>query len=156
MSAGPGKSQAAAFCNSWRLVGFTYCNSMCVHSAVLLLLLGDSDPPTLLETCRWLLYFLYVLETEGEVFIFYGGVFRLLLTCVSQDDVCSLWLQRLRQQTSVCSNLCFIMSSSTNSTFDFTDFLLSVCYILMKVYLCDIARWLLRTQLLHLTYCLLD
>ncbi|CAF91947.1 unnamed protein product, partial [Tetraodon nigroviridis] len=59
--------------------------------AVLLLLLGDADPPTLLETSR------------------------LLLTCLSQKDVCSLWLQRIRQQTSVRSNLCFIMNSSTNS-----------------------------------------
>ncbi|XP_040893982.1 protein saal1 [Toxotes jaculatrix] len=59
--------------------------------AVLLLLLGDTDPPTLLETSR------------------------LLLTCVSQKDVCSLWLQRIRQQMSVRSNLCFIMSSSTNT-----------------------------------------
>ncbi|XP_013869070.1 protein saal1 [Austrofundulus limnaeus] len=58
--------------------------------AVLLLLLGDADPPTLLETSR------------------------LLLMCLSQKDVCSLWLQRIRQQTSVCSNLCFIMCSSTN------------------------------------------
>ncbi|XP_069019553.1 protein saal1 [Embiotoca jacksoni] len=59
--------------------------------AVLLLLLGDTDSPTLLETSR------------------------LLLTCVSQKDVCSLWLQRIRQQTSVCANLCFIMCSSTNT-----------------------------------------
>ncbi|KAK2917754.1 protein saal1 [Channa argus] len=58
---------------------------------VLLLLLGDTDPPTLLETCR------------------------LLLTCLSQEDVCSLWLQRIRLQTSVCSNLRFIMCSSTNT-----------------------------------------
>ncbi|XP_039989690.1 protein saal1 [Xiphias gladius] len=59
--------------------------------AVLLLLFGDTDPPTLLETSR------------------------LLLTCVSQKHVCSLWLQRIRQQTAVCSNLCFIMCSSTNT-----------------------------------------
>ncbi|XP_023278158.1 protein SAAL1 [Seriola lalandi dorsalis] len=59
--------------------------------AVLLLLLGDTDPPTLLETSR------------------------LLLTCVSQKDVSSLWLQRIRQQTSVRSRLCFIMCSSTNT-----------------------------------------
>lgn len=59
--------------------------------AVLLLLLGDTDPPTLLETSR------------------------LLLTCVSQKDVCSMWLQRIRQQTSVLTNLCFIMCSSTNT-----------------------------------------
>lgn len=57
---------------------------------VLLLLLGDTDPPTLLETSR------------------------LLLTCVSQKDVCSMWLQRIHQQTSVLPNLCFIMCSSTN------------------------------------------
>uniref|UniRef100_A0A3Q0RY91 Serum amyloid A-like 1 n=1 Tax=Amphilophus citrinellus TaxID=61819 RepID=A0A3Q0RY91_AMPCI len=59
--------------------------------SVLLLLLGDTDPPTLLETSR------------------------LLLTCFSQKDVCSLWLQRIRQQTSARSNLCFIMCSSTNT-----------------------------------------
>ncbi|XP_059191557.1 protein saal1 [Centropristis striata] len=59
--------------------------------AVLLLLLGDTDPPTLLETSR------------------------LLLTCVSQKDVCSLWLQRIREKTSVRANLLFIMCSSTNT-----------------------------------------
>uniref|UniRef100_A0A673C9V9 Serum amyloid A like 1 n=1 Tax=Sphaeramia orbicularis TaxID=375764 RepID=A0A673C9V9_9TELE len=58
--------------------------------AVLLLLLGDADPPTLLETSR------------------------LLLTCVSQKDACPIWLQRIRQRTVVRSNLCFIMCSSTN------------------------------------------
>ncbi|XP_061577671.1 protein saal1 [Cololabis saira] len=58
--------------------------------AVLLLLLGDADPPTLLETCR------------------------LLLTCLSHKDVHSLWLQRIRRQPSVRSNLCFVMCSSTN------------------------------------------
>ncbi|XP_016318203.1 protein saal1-like [Sinocyclocheilus anshuiensis] len=58
--------------------------------AVLLLLLGDNDPPTLLETCR------------------------LLLTCMSQPDVAPLWLERIQQQPMVCSSLCFIMSSSTN------------------------------------------
>ncbi|KAM9302313.1 protein SAAL1 [Gastrophryne carolinensis] len=57
---------------------------------VLLLLLGDTDPPTLLETSR------------------------LLLTCVSQVDVMSTWLERIRNQPSVRHNLCFIMSSSTN------------------------------------------
>lgn len=58
--------------------------------AVLLLLLGDNDPPTLLETCR------------------------LLLTCVSQPDVAPLWLDRIQQQPAVCNSLGFIMSSSTN------------------------------------------
>uniref|UniRef100_A0A8C3A9E9 Serum amyloid A-like 1 n=1 Tax=Cyclopterus lumpus TaxID=8103 RepID=A0A8C3A9E9_CYCLU len=73
--------------------------------AVLLLLLGDTDPPTLLETCR------------------------LLLTCVSQKDVCSLWLQRIRQRTSVRSNLFFIMCSSTN-----TDLLEKVGELLDKLF----------------------
>ncbi|KPP57689.1 serum amyloid A-like protein 1-like [Scleropages formosus] len=58
--------------------------------AVLLLLLGDADPPTLLETTR------------------------LLVTCLSHADVAPLWLERVRQQTSVLPNLCFIMCSSTN------------------------------------------
>lgn len=73
--------------------------------AVLLLLLGDPDPPTLLETSR------------------------LLLTCVSHQDVCSLWLQRIQQQASVCSNLCFIMSSSTN-----TDLLEKVGELVEKLF----------------------
>ncbi|XP_044050394.1 protein saal1 isoform X1 [Siniperca chuatsi] len=73
--------------------------------AVLLLLLGDTDPPTLLETSR------------------------LLLTCVSQKDVCSLWLQRIRQQTSVRTNLCFIMCSSTN-----TDLLEKVGELVNKLF----------------------
>lgn len=59
--------------------------------AVLLLLFGDTDPPTLLETSR------------------------LVLTCVSQKDVSSTWLQRIQQQASVRSNLLFIMCSSTNT-----------------------------------------
>ena len=53
---------------------------------------------------------------EGEVLTLSDDVCRFLLTGLSQKDVCSLWLQRIRQQTSVQSNLCFIMSSSTNST----------------------------------------
>ncbi|XP_010745473.3 protein saal1 [Larimichthys crocea] len=73
--------------------------------AVLLLLLGDTDPPTLLETSR------------------------LLLTCVSQKDVCSIWLQRIRQQTSVRTNLCFIMCSSTN-----TDLLEKVGELVEKLF----------------------
>lgn len=57
---------------------------------VLLLLMCDTDPPTLLETTR------------------------LLLTCVSQEDVMSTWLERIRKRPTVRDNLCFIMSSSTN------------------------------------------
>ncbi|XP_030646229.1 protein saal1 [Chanos chanos] len=71
---------------------------------VLLLLLGDNDPPTLLETCR------------------------LLLTCISQPNVASLWLDRIRQQAPVCSNLCFIMCSSTN-----VDLLLKVGELVDKL-----------------------
>ncbi|XP_062859492.1 protein saal1 isoform X1 [Trichomycterus rosablanca] len=73
--------------------------------AVLLLLLGDNDPPTLLETCR------------------------LLLTCVSQPDVAPLWLERIRQETATLSNLCFIMRSSTNA-----DLLLKVGELVDKLF----------------------
>ncbi|KAK7892115.1 hypothetical protein WMY93_024078 [Mugilogobius chulae] len=81
---------------------------------VLLLLLGDADPQTLLETCR------------------------LLLTCVSHKDVCSLWLERMQQQSSVCSNLCFIMSSSTNA-----DLLEKVGELVDKVF--DLDEGLMRS-----------
>uniref|UniRef100_A0A3P9M2B3 Serum amyloid A-like 1 n=1 Tax=Oryzias latipes TaxID=8090 RepID=A0A3P9M2B3_ORYLA len=86
--------------------------------AVLLLLLGDADPPTLLETSR------------------------LLLTCLSHKDVCSLWIQRIRQQTSVCPNLCFIMSSSTNTDLlekvgDLVDKLFDLDEELMKTWITD-------------------
>ncbi|CAI9564524.1 unnamed protein product [Staurois parvus] len=57
---------------------------------VLLLLLSDTDPPTLLETSR------------------------LLLSCLSRVEVMSTWLERIRKRPSVRDNLCFIMSSSTN------------------------------------------
>ncbi|KAM8938755.1 protein SAAL1 [Pelodytes ibericus] len=57
---------------------------------VILLLLADPDPPTLIETCR------------------------LLLTCLSQPDVSTIWLDRIRQQPSIREIFCFIMSSSTN------------------------------------------
>nr|XP_040017717.1 protein saal1 [Gasterosteus aculeatus aculeatus] len=88
--------------------------------AVLLLLLGDTDPPTILETSR------------------------LLLTCISQKDVCSLWLQRLRQQTSVRSNLFFIMCSSTN-----TDLLEKVGELLDKLFDLDeelMKSWITSQQ----------
>ncbi|XP_068117094.1 protein SAAL1 isoform X2 [Hyperolius riggenbachi] len=58
---------------------------------VLLLLLCDTDPPTLLETCR------------------------LLITCLSHADVMSTWLERIRKRPAVRDHLCFIMSSSTNA-----------------------------------------
>lgn len=53
---------------------------------------------------------------ERSIHPFFYYVCRLLLTCLSQKDSYSLWLQRIHQQPSVCSNLCFIMNSSTNST----------------------------------------
>ncbi|XP_055469644.1 protein SAAL1 [Psammomys obesus] len=57
---------------------------------VLLQCLCDSDPPTLLETSR------------------------LLLTCLSQAEVASIWVRRVREHPSVYASICFIMSSSTN------------------------------------------
>lgn len=63
----------------------------------------------------------------------FGDNCRLLLTCLSQKDVCSLWLQRIRQQTSVRSNLCFIMSSSTNST-------VLPAHKLFSVYYCSFSQ----------------
>nr|XP_033784699.1 protein SAAL1 [Geotrypetes seraphini]XP_033784700.1 protein SAAL1 [Geotrypetes seraphini]XP_033784702.1 protein SAAL1 [Geotrypetes seraphini]XP_033784703.1 protein SAAL1 [Geotrypetes seraphini] len=57
---------------------------------LLLLLLCDSDPPTLLETSR------------------------LLLTCLSRLEVASIWVERIRKHPSVHNGVCFIMMSSTN------------------------------------------
>ncbi|XP_049746545.1 protein SAAL1 [Elephas maximus indicus] len=57
---------------------------------VLLHCLYDSDPPTLLETSR------------------------LLLTCLSQTEVASVWVEMIREQPAIYDSLCFIMSSSTN------------------------------------------
>ncbi|XP_077452620.1 protein saal1 isoform X2 [Stigmatopora argus] len=82
--------------------------------AVLLVLFGDTDPPTLLETSR------------------------LILTCLSQSDVSSLWLERIRHQTSLRSNLLFIMSSSTN-----TDLLEKVGELIDKLF--DLDEELMKT-----------
>lgn len=84
--------------------------------SVLLLLLGDTDPPTILETSR------------------------LLLTCLSQKGVRSLWLQRIRQHASVRNNLCFIMCSSTNTDLlervgELTDKLFDLDEDLMKAWI---------------------
>ncbi|NWH76206.1 SAAL1 protein, partial [Piaya cayana] len=57
---------------------------------MLLQRLCDSDSPTLLETSR------------------------LLLTCLSQPEVASVWVERIRENPSVYDCVCFIMSSSTN------------------------------------------
>lgn len=39
---------------------------------------------------------------------------RLLLTCLSQTEVASVWVRRIREHPSVYASVCFIMSSSTN------------------------------------------
>ncbi|KAJ8248890.1 hypothetical protein GJAV_G00228880 [Gymnothorax javanicus] len=72
---------------------------------VLLLLLGDSDPPTVLETSR------------------------LLLTCLALPSIASIWLERIQQQASVCPSLCFIMCSSTN-----VDLLVKVGELVHKLF----------------------
>ncbi|XP_034032220.1 protein saal1 [Thalassophryne amazonica] len=84
--------------------------------AVLLLVLGDTDPPTLLETNR------------------------LLVTCLSQKNVSLLWLHRIREASSVCSNLCFIMRSSTNM-----DLLLKVGELVEKLF--DLDEQLMKSWL---------
>lgn len=69
------------------------CNALSQNGdlmQVLLLLLGDPDPPTLLETSR------------------------LLLTCLSRPESSRLWLEGIKNTPSVCPNVCFILSSSTN------------------------------------------
>ncbi|GAB1292118.1 Protein SAAL1 [Apodemus speciosus] len=75
------------------------------HGQVLLQCLCDSDPPTLLETCR------------------------LLLTCLSQTEVASVWVRRIREHPSVYANVCFIMSSSTNA-----DLLVKVGEVVDKLF----------------------
>ncbi|XP_039609201.1 protein saal1 isoform X1 [Polypterus senegalus] len=80
---------------------------------VLLLLLGDSDPPTLLETSR------------------------LLLTCLSQPEVSPCWIERIKNQKTVCENICFIMSSSTS-----VDLLVKVGEVVDKMF--DLDEELMR------------
>ncbi|XP_007515918.1 protein SAAL1 [Erinaceus europaeus] len=75
------------------------------HGQVLLQCLYDSDPPTLLETSR------------------------LLLTCLSQTEVASVWVERIREYPPVYDNFCFIMSSSTN-----VDLLMKVGEIVDKLF----------------------
>ncbi|TMS05660.1 Protein saal1 [Larimichthys crocea] len=82
------------------------------------------------EQVTFAFFCISVRQTEREIFIFsVYDVCRLLLTCVSQKDVCSIWLQRIRQQTSVRTNLCFIMCSSTN-----TDLLEKVGELVEKLF----------------------
>ncbi|CAH7458979.1 protein SAAL1 [Phodopus roborovskii] len=75
------------------------------HGQVLLQCLCDSDPPTLLETSR------------------------LLLTCLSQTKVASVWVERIREHPSIYSSVCFIMSSSTN-----VDLLVKVGEVVDKLF----------------------
>ncbi|XP_004634978.1 protein SAAL1 [Octodon degus] len=72
---------------------------------VLLHCLYDSDPPTLLETSR------------------------LLLTCLSQTEVASVWVERIREYPAVYDSICFIMSSSTN-----VDLLVKVGEVVDKLF----------------------
>ncbi|XP_008003261.2 protein SAAL1 isoform X3 [Chlorocebus sabaeus] len=72
---------------------------------VLLHCLYDSDPPTLLETSR------------------------LLLTCLSQAEVASVWVERIREHPAIYDSVCFIMSSSTN-----VDLLVKVGEVVDKLF----------------------
>ncbi|XP_073072399.1 protein SAAL1 [Manis javanica] len=72
---------------------------------VLLHCLYDSDPPTLLETSR------------------------LLLTCLSQSEVASVWVERIQEYPAVYDTICFIMSSSTN-----VDLLVKVGEVVDKLF----------------------
>ncbi|NWJ04768.1 SAAL1 protein, partial [Crypturellus undulatus] len=72
---------------------------------VILQRLCDSDSPTLLETSR------------------------LLLTCLSQPEVASVWVERIRESPSVYDCVCFIMSSSTN-----VDLLVKVGEVVDKLF----------------------
>uniref|UniRef100_E1BD67 Serum amyloid A like 1 n=1 Tax=Bos taurus TaxID=9913 RepID=E1BD67_BOVIN len=72
---------------------------------VLLHCLYDSDPPTLLETSR------------------------LLLTCLSQTEVASVWVERIRENPAIYDSICFIMSSSTN-----VDLLVKVGEVVDKLF----------------------
>ncbi|XP_028915648.1 protein SAAL1 isoform X2 [Ornithorhynchus anatinus] len=72
---------------------------------VLLHCLCDSDAPTLLETNR------------------------LLLTCLSQPEVASVWVERIRENPSVYVSFCFIMSSSTSA-----DLLVKVGEVVDKLF----------------------
>nr|KAF6438953.1 serum amyloid A like 1 [Molossus molossus] len=72
---------------------------------VLLTCLYDSDPPTLLETSR------------------------LLLTCLSQTEVASVWVERIQEHPAIYDSICFIMSSSTN-----VDLLVKVGEVVDKLF----------------------
>nr|XP_038956896.1 protein SAAL1 isoform X2 [Rattus norvegicus] len=53
----------------------------------------------------------------------------LLLTCLSQTEVASVWVRRIREHPSVYASVCFIMSSSTN-----VDLLVKVGEVVDKLF----------------------
>ncbi|MEJ1286309.1 serum amyloid A-like 1 [Cricetulus griseus] len=54
---------------------------------------------------------------------------RLLLTCLSQTEVASVWVERIRGHPSIYTSVCFIMSSSTN-----VDLLVKVGEVVDKLF----------------------
>jgi len=127
---------------------FNECNSLCVQCCAVASAwrCRSANPSGNLPVCIFHCADTWERKTEREIFIFCDDVCRLLLTCVSQKDVCSLWLRRIRQRTSVRSNLFFIMRSSTNSTMLYSKLLnkLITCYL--RKYQFDIPRWLTLSQ----------
>uniref|UniRef100_A0A8C1HMZ2 Serum amyloid A-like 1 n=1 Tax=Cyprinus carpio carpio TaxID=630221 RepID=A0A8C1HMZ2_CYPCA len=85
---------------------------------ILLGVIAKSRKLVLLEICIGILgnmaCFHYTCVSLTQNSDLWSVLIKLLLTCVSQPDVASLWLERIQQQTTVCSGLCFIMTSSTN------------------------------------------
>uniref|UniRef100_A0A8C4TF44 Serum amyloid A-like 1 n=1 Tax=Erpetoichthys calabaricus TaxID=27687 RepID=A0A8C4TF44_ERPCA len=71
---------------------------------------------------------------------------RLLLTCLSQPDVCPCWIERIKNQKTVCENICFIMSSSTC-----VDLLVKVGEVVDKMFDLDedLKQLLIPWVLLH-------
>ncbi|KAK1789707.1 hypothetical protein P4O66_015597 [Electrophorus voltai] len=80
---------------------------------ILLGVITKSHSPRLTEICVGILGNMACFH-ETCVSLSQNADLGLLLTCVSQPDVAPLWLERIQQQTATCSNLCFIMRSSTN------------------------------------------
>ncbi|KAG2463002.1 SAAL1 protein, partial [Polypterus senegalus] len=61
----------------------------------------------------------------------------LLLTCLSQPEVSPCWIERIKNQKTVCENICFIMSSSTS-----VDLLVKVGEVVDKMF--DLDEELMR------------
>ncbi|KAB0370698.1 hypothetical protein FD755_017107 [Muntiacus reevesi] len=92
---------------------------------VLLHCFYDSDPPTLLETSR------YGTQESRVALSLLNSHFshRLLLTCLSQTEVASVWVERIRENPAIYDSICFIMSSSTN-----VDLLVKVGEVVDKLF----------------------